>query len=619
MNVDEGARARLPTLPPWLVSAVGPLLIIVLVLALAALAVATDRARSRERALVGTQNLARLIEAQLSDNFDKIDVYLQLTALRHGALLQGGAGGTAAPLPAEQPQLARIALDSVAIADAGGTVRLRSASAPGPAEHVGGQEFFRRAVAAPRAALVVVGPVRNAPDSAPRMVFARAVRDPQGSLQGVVFADMSGAQFDQLFEGVDLGRHGAAALLTEDLRAVHYHPSATGLPASVSVQLREAVRRAPMEGAYDAAGTMDGHQRINAYRRLRDHPFYVIVGRSTLDAMAGWRANTRMVAALAGLTIVLTLWAWLMQVRWSRRQLRALHNRFEAIVQTSSDSIVSKTLQGRITTWNRGAQQMFGYTEAEMLGQSAVRLAPPDRRAEDAVLTARVQRGESLQAYETQRLRKDGTVIDVSMAVSPVLDARGRIAGISVIARDISQHKAMEAEIRAMAFNDPLTRLPNRRLLMDRLRQAQLSSSRQRSYFGVLFIDLDGFKRVNDGFGHEVGDQLLIEIGRRLQAAVRQHDTVSRLGGDEFVVLLEELGVDEKTAADHVNTVADKILDAIERDYHLRGDTHRCSASIGIRLLVGSQESPEQVLMDADAAMYSVKRQRRALKTFAFE
>ncbi|MGC3986886.1 MAG: diguanylate cyclase [Pseudorhodoferax sp.] len=605
----------MPALPPWLGQAVGPLLVIVLVLALAGLAIATDHARSRERALVGTQNLARLVEAQLSDNFDKIDIYLQLVALRHGALLQGGAGAPQDTVLALQRRMARVDLDEVALADAAGVVRLHSAALPAPVPQVGAQEFFRRAVAEPRGALVVV-PVQ---DGASRIVFARAVRDAGGSLRGVVFAGMSGAQFDQLFDGVDLGAHGAASLRTEDLQAVHYHPAAQGAPAGISDGLRQAVHAAPAEGAYEAAGTVDGHERLNAYRRLRDHPFYVVVGRSTQDVMAGWRANTLMVAALAALTIVLTLWAWLMQVRSSRRQLRALHNRFEAIVQSSSDSIVSKTLQGRITTWNRGAQQMFGYTEAEMQGQSAVRLAPPDRRSEDAALIARVQRGESLQDYETQRMRKDGTVIDVSMAVSPVLDARGRIAGISVIARDISRHKAMEAEIRAMAFNDPLTRLPNRRLLMDRLRQAQLASSRQRSYFGVLFIDLDGFKRINDSFGHEAGDQMLVEVGRRLQAAVRQHDTVARLGGDEFVVLLEELGVDEKTAADHVNTVADKILDAIERNHHMRGETYRCSASIGIHLLVGSQESPEQVLMDADAAMYSVKRQRRALKTFAFE
>jgi diguanylate cyclase (GGDEF)-like protein len=132
-------------------------------------------------------------------------------------------------------------------------------------------------------------------------------------------------------------------------------------------------------------------------------------------------------------------------------------------------------------------------------------------------------------------------------------------------------------------------------------------------------IDLDHFKLVNDCFGHDVGDQLLIEVACRLQAAVRLHDTVARLGADKFVLLLEDLGVEDKAAADHVNTVSDKILDTIERDYILDGNLHRCSASIGIRLLVGSQDTPEQVLMDADAAMFRVKHQRRALRSFAFQ
>ncbi|WP_326534536.1 diguanylate cyclase domain-containing protein [Pseudorhodoferax sp.] len=623
MDADPRTPAALPVVPRWLAHATGPVLIIALVLALAALAIGTDHARSRERAQVATQNLARLIEAQLSDNLDKIDIYLQLVALRHLDRLAPGAQRDAAEAPVPLPRMARIDLDGLSIADATGTVQLRPGQGPqppGPAASVAAQDFFRRAVLDAPAGLVVIGPRgEGAPEGSGGMVFARAVRDARGGLLGVAFAEMSNAQFDRLFEGIDLGEHGAASLRTQDLQLVHYHGHAPGGPGGAPAELRRALQAAPQEGSYEATSMLDGRDRINGYRKLRNHPFIVVVGQSTQDAMAGWRANTLLVVALTGLTVVVMLWAWLMQVRWSRRQLQALHSRFEAIVQTSSDSIVSKTLQGRITTWNRGAQQMFGYTEAQMLGQSAARLAPPERQGEDATLIARVQRGERLQAYETQRLRQDGTLIDVSMAVSPVLDARGRIAGISVIARDISRHKAMEAEIRAMAFNDPLTRLPNRRLLMDRLRQAQLSSSRQRSYFGVLFIDLDGFKRVNDSFGHEVGDQLLIEIGRRLQAAVRQHDTVARLGGDEFVVLLEELGVDEKTAADHVNTVADKILDAIERSHHVRGEMHRCSASIGIRLLVGSQDSPEQVLMDADAAMYSVKRQRRALRSFAFE
>jgi diguanylate cyclase (GGDEF)-like protein/PAS domain S-box-containing protein len=618
MSADRGPIASLATLPPWLAHAVGPVVVALLVLALAVMAIGSDHARSREQARVDTRNVARLVEAQWSEQLHKIDLYLQLMALRHGGLSAPVDAGTRPPV-VQPVEAVQAELEGVQIADAAGSVRVRVGAIAGLGEQVSTQRFFREAVAEPRGALVVSGPLAVDAGARRLMVFARAVRDPRGGLLGVVYGAVATSQLDSLFDGVALGSQGSAVLRTENLSLVHFHPMSGAPSETVPEALRRALAQAPREGSYEAPGVSDGHTRIHSYRKLRDQPFYVVVGRSTQASLAGWRANALVVGALAGVTMLLTLCLAFLQYRGSSRQLQALTNRFEAIVQNSSDSIVSKDLQGRITTWNPGAEQIFGYSAAEMCGQTAAVLLPPERSDEDTALIARVVGGERLQAHETQRLRRDGALLDVSMAVSPVLDARGRLAGVSVITRDISRHKAMENEIRAMAFHDPLTRLPNRRLLMDRLSQVQLTSSRQRSYFGVLYIDLDGFKRINDNFGHEAGDQLLIEIGRRLQSSVRQHDTVARLGGDEFVVLLGDLGSEEKSAADHVNTVADKILDAIERSFHLRGEMHRCSASIGIRLILGSQDSGEQVLIDADAAMYNVKRQRRALRSLAFE
>ena len=607
-------------MPPWMAYGVGPVLIIVLVTLLAGMAIWTEQMRYRERALTSTQNMARLIENQLANTLDKIDIYLQLVALEYRAGM--ALDTTGSPTLAQQVPL--IDLQSLGVADVSGVVRVRMGKARVQATPVAGQDFFQRALADPDSAMVISGPLRIPEGGAPFMVFARAARDAQDKPIGVVFASMSVPHFDSLFSGIELGPNGVVVLRTEDQRLVHRHPlteqgSERVGSTRMSSGLREALVRQPREGQYLSTSVFDQRDRIAVYRKLRNYPFYVIVGQDTQDIMEGWRVNAMLFVSLAGITIALTLLAWYAPYRWSRQQIQAMHNRFEAIVQGSSDSIVSKTVRGIVTTWNRGAQQIFGYAPGEMLGRHVSRLTPPDRQDEEAMLVERVRRGERVEAFETVRQRKDGSLVEVSMSVSPVLNNRGALVGISTITRDISRHKAMEAEIRAMAFNDALTRLPNRRLLMDRLRQAQLSSTRQRSFFGVAFIDLDRFKQVNDNYGHEVGDQMLIEVARRLQSAVRQHDTVARLGGDEFVVLLEELGAEESSAADHVNTVADKILDAIERDYHLLGQVHRCSASIGIRLLVGSQDSPEQVLMDADAAMYRVKHQRRALRSFAFE
>ncbi len=615
---------RAPAAQPWLALAIGPLLITLLVAALAGMAIWTEYLRYRDRATVATQNMTRLVEAHLADTFDKVDVFLQLVASQYAEYREGVA--EPADLAERLLSLQRIpviGLDGVRIADAQGRVVLRKGRTQAMEAPVGDESFFQRARESGAGGLVISGP-HAAKDGGPQvLVFARAAHDAAGAFLGVAYANLRVTEFDTILGRLELGPHGAATLRTEDLLLVHRHPvSAEGREAvgtaRVSPALRDAVARSPGQGEYLAATALDQLERNNVYRKVRTYPFYVIVGLASRDYLEGWRTNALLFAALACVTVALTLFAWWTQFRWSRRQIVAMHNRFEAMVQTTQDAIIGKSVHGFVTSWNRGAQQMFGYGAGEMVGQSVARLIPPDRPDEEGALLARVRHGERIEAFETVRMRKDGTLLDVSVALSPILDSDGQVVGVSSIARDVSRHKAMEAEIRAMAFNDPLTKLPNRRLLMDRLRQAQLASARQHTYFAVLFIDLDKFKQVNDQFGHDVGDHLLVEVARRLQSAVRQHDTVARLGGDEFVVLLEELGAEEKTAANHVNTVADKIMDAIEREYTLRGRKHRCSASVGIRLLVGSQDSTDQVLMEADAAMYRVKHQRRTLAPFGF-
>jgi diguanylate cyclase (GGDEF)-like protein/PAS domain S-box-containing protein len=264
-----------------------------------------------------------------------------------------------------------------------------------------------------------------------------------------------------------------------------------------------------------------------------------------------------------------------------------------------------------ITSWNPGAEQMYGYTAAEMLGQSLQRLVPPERRAELVEQLAQVQRGERVAHFETERLCHGGRRIAVSITVSPVVDSGGRIVGVSRIARDITLQKAMAEELRQLAFHDPLTHLPNRRLLLDRLLHAQQASRRLGSHGAVLFLDLDRFKQLNDTLGHEAGDQLLVAVALRLQAAVRETDTVARLGGDEFVLVCENLGADPAEAANRVAALEAKIAEAVARPVLLRGQPVHCEASIGHRLFLGVGDELDRLIADADQAMYRHKQQRR--------
>lgn len=174
---------------------------------------------------------------------------------------------------------------------------------------------------------------------------------------------------------------------------------------------------------------------------------------------------------------------------------------------------------------------------------------------------------------------------------------------------DLTERKRLEDELREIAFHDPLTLLPNRRLLFEKLFQALRASKRRNSYIGLLFLDLNKFKELNDTHGHEIGDQLLKGVADRFQETVRESDTVARLGGDEFVILLEDLGQDLAQAQDYANVVAQKIRMSLEPEFCFGEVRWQCSASIGIKVSLGKDDDPEQLLREADASMYQSKRE----------
>ncbi len=186
-----------------------------------------------------------------------------------------------------------------------------------------------------------------------------------------------------------------------------------------------------------------------------------------------------------------------------------------------------------------------------------------------------------------------------------------------VVARDEAKQAA--EQIHNLAFFDPLTNLPNRRLLLDRIQHALLSSIRVDKFGVILMLDLDHFKNINDTMGHDAGDVLLVEASRRLLASVRAEDTVSRLGGDEFVVLVEDAGTNLESAANHGERIAEKIRAAIAVPYHLEADesAHQTTVSIGLTLFKGNDVSPEVLLKQADVALYQAKTAgRNTIKFF---
>jgi len=290
-----------------------------------------------------------------------------------------------------------------------------------------------------------------------------------------------------------------------------------------------------------------------------------------------------------------------------RRRSDAVNRKLAAIVESSDDAIIGMSMDGLITTWNQGASLIYGYEADEVIGRSVKILAPEGRQHEIADLLDIVATGKRISHHETTRQRKDGGLIEVSLSLSPIRTASGEIRGISAIDRDISERKAAEKEIESLAFYDPLTRLPNRRLLLDRMQQALAGSIHSLRMGAILFIDLDNFKIINNISGHDVGDKMLIEVAQRLSRCVREADTVAHIGADEFVIMLEDLSGNPQLAASQAKSVCEKFLTALNEPYLIAGSEHHNTPSIGITLFADAENTADELLKQANIAMFQAK------------
>ncbi|MDP2153939.1 MAG: diguanylate cyclase [Methylotenera sp.] len=211
--------------------------------------------------------------------------------------------------------------------------------------------------------------------------------------------------------------------------------------------------------------------------------------------------------------------------------------------------------------------------------------------------------------------RHDGIYRDFYCRVTPIKDENGKLLYLQGHHLDITDRKKLEDEVRQLAFYDALTKLPNRRLLKDRLSQTMASSKRNGRYCALMFLDLDNFKPINDTYGHAFGDALLLEVAERIKSCVRQIDTVARFGGDEFIILLNTLAADKEKSVQQASRIAEKVRKALLMPYLLSlntGDTkteikHLCSASIGVVVFINHESNEDEILKRADDAMYAAK------------
>ena len=281
----------------------------------------------------------------------------------------------------------------------------------------------------------------------------------------------------------------------------------------------------------------------------------------------------------------------------------------QAILDNMVDAVITINAQGQMESFNQAACAMFGYTPGEAIGRNVALLMPqPHRGQHDGYLANYRQTGEARiigRPRELEGQRKDGTVFPINLSVSK-LELPGRVTFVGLI-MDITQRRQNEDEIRRLAFYDPLTHLPNRRLLLDQLRHAMLTAARSGQRGAVMLLDLDHFKQINDSLGHTVGDALLVQVAQRLQSCVREGDILARLGGDEFVLVLEALAGTDQDAASRAEGIASKILAVLGETYTLNAKAYTCTPSIGLAIFPQSYETMDELLKQADAAMYQAK------------
>lgn len=299
--------------------------------------------------------------------------------------------------------------------------------------------------------------------------------------------------------------------------------------------------------------------------------------------------------------------------------LRQQYNelRIAATTFDGQDGVMVTDADKNILKVNHSFTKITGYSSEEAVGKTP-KLLTSGRHGKEFYerIWATIAREKSW-AGEIWNRRKNGKIFPEWLTIYSVFDENGKVINYVGVFSDITQRKAAEAEIHNLAFYDSLTHLPNRRLLNDRLIQTMATSRRSARYGAVMFIDLDNFKPLNDLYGHNAGDLLLIEAAARLSHCVREVDTVARFGGDEFVVILAELDTGESDSIARVNLIAEKIRTALSKPYSLTIQKdekvkpitveHRCTSSIGVTLFINHQGSHEDILKWADIAMYRAK------------
>lgn len=611
---------RRRSLKRWLLLAnlLAALLLASLVVSVLLRAKATTEARARDLA----ESLAAVAQLNIGSELAQVDAVLRSTL--QDLVLPGlrnslGDEGTSQLLARRASLLPGV--EGLRLSDAQGRVRWGTGLAAVPEPTIADRDYFTSAGDPRQARPIVSGPLPSKLTGQWVMVVARPlfVAD---RFEGLLYATIPVEHVARLFARYELGLHDAITLRTDDLRLVARHAPGTGFQgevgvAAVSSQLREATLRQPAAGWFVSRAAIDNLPRTTAYRQVEGWPLKVYAGISNERFFAPWREQALQVSLTAGLAWALLVAATVAIFRFGAREALAMdqvaaqaqaqreaQERIstllrEQVAMLDNDLVSMARVSGRAIRWSNVAfERLLGYGPGELNDQSMAVLYADDATFERVGREAYpvLASGGSYRSQVPMR-RKDGTVLWVEITGA-------RLAGDDSfwMAVDVTAAKAAHEQLVHVAHHDALTQLPNRTLLLQRLRHS-LSQARSGAALAVCYMDLDGFKAINDRHGHDVGDALLVAVARRMERQLRPGDTVARIGGDEFVLVLTEL------PADAWAPVLDRLVEAVSQPVKLEGGpTVQVGASVGVA--AASPEADAQALLSlADQALLRAKRE----------
>ncbi|MGE8203217.1 EAL domain-containing protein [Heyndrickxia sp. NPDC080065] len=322
--------------------------------------------------------------------------------------------------------------------------------------------------------------------------------------------------------------------------------------------------------------------------------------------MSGVSFDSTFFAYVIGLGMLIILGVVFISVIVDKRfesQVVESERKFQSVIESANDAIIIMDSEGTIISWNNGARNIFGYEEREIIGKNLQVIMPNSYRVTHQEGMKRfISTGQPHvigKTVELEGLHKDSSVFPIELSLATWVE-EGNTYFSSMI-RDITERKRTEAKINQMVYLDPLTGLPNRRLLNDRLSLALDQAEKNKQTIGIMFIDLDRFKYINDTLGHAIGDKLLIDVAKRIQACVKKTDTVCRQGGDEFIILFPN------TTTDEITKKAQKIIDLVGQSLMINEHEMFVTPSIGISLYPTDGWDIETLIKHADTAMYRAK------------